>query len=85
MTNTQKDTECNAFVHGYNVIREREQGVIVARWVMREISHALKQGGLSGKAFYNRKYGFVNHRPTEREKIEEIFTKYGVPEPWGLE
>lgn len=27
---------------------------------------------------------YVNHTPTEREKIEQIFTKWGVSDPWGL-
>jgi hypothetical protein len=51
---------------------------------MDEISQALKEGGLCDKAFHNRKYGYVNHTPTEREKIEQIFTKWGVSDPWGL-
>lgn len=84
MNTLQEDIERCAFVKGYNVIRARRKGRDLASIAMDEISQALKEGGLCDKAFYNRKYGHVNHTPTEREKIEQIFTKWGVSDPWGL-
>lgn len=83
--NTQKnDIERCAFVKGYNIIRARRKGRDLASIAMDEISQALKKGGLCKRAFHNRKYGYVNHKPTEREKIEAIFTKWGVDDPWGV-
>jgi len=64
--------------------RWRDRGRDLASIAMDEISQALKDGGLSNRAFHNRKYGYVNHTPTEREKIEQIFMKWGVDSPWGL-
>lgn len=82
---TQQDIERNAFVKGYNIVRARKRGRDLASVLMLEISEALKQGGLSLKALHLRKYGYTNHTPTEREKIEQIFRNWGVSEPWGLE
>ena len=83
--NTEKnDIECCAFVKGYNIIRARRKGRDLASIAMDEISQALKKGGLCKRAFHNRKYGYVNHTPTEREKIEAIITKWGVDDPWGV-
>lgn len=84
MNNSQENIERCAFVRGYNVIRARRKGRDLASIAMDEISQALKEGGLSKKGFHLRKHGYVNHTPVEREKIEEIFTKWGVPDPWGL-
>ena len=77
MNHSQEDIERCAFVKGYNIIRARRKGRDLASIAMDEISQALKEGGLCDKAFHNRKYGYVNHTPTEREKIEQIFTKVG--------
>lgn len=84
MNHTQADIERCAFVKGYNIIRARRKGRDLASIAMDEINQALKEGGLTKKAFHNRKHGYVNHTPTEREKIEQIFTNWGVPDPWGL-
>lgn len=84
MNRTQEDIKRCAFVKGYNAIRARRKGRDLASIAMDEISQALKKGGLSARGFHLRKYGYVNHTPTEREKIEAIFTKWGVSDPWGL-
>ena len=82
----KQDIERNAFVKGYNIIYSRpEVGPALARIAMCEISHALKEGGLTKANFSRRKNGAINHTPAEREKIEQIFRNWGVPDPWGLQ
>lgn len=72
----------DAFVNGWREIASR------SRWeaaeTIKEISKALKQGGLCKKALHLRKYGYVKHTPAERKAIEVIFRKHSVKAPWGL-
>lgn len=85
MVDKKNDIERNAFVKGYNIIYSRhEVGPALARIAMNEISHALKEGGLTKTNLSRRKSGFINHTPSERAAIEQIFLNYGVSEPWGL-
>lgn len=85
MVDKKNDIERNSFVKGYNIIYSRpEVGPALARIAMNEISHALKDGGLTKANFSRRKSGVINHTPSERVAIEHIFLNYGVSEPWGL-
>lgn len=85
MNYNPEDIRRCAFVKGYNIIRARRKGRDLAGIAMDEINQALKEGGLSHRAFYSRKHGYVNHTPVEREKIEQVFVRWGVDDPWGLE
>lgn len=80
---TDRDIERNAFVSGYNQIRQRPKGRSLAVLVLDEIAHALKNGGMSDACISARKLGYVDHSIAERDWIEKIFKKHGVSNPWG--
>lgn len=87
-TQIAQTPENNAFVKGYNEVRARKRGRGLAILLMDEIAATISRNRngkpYSKESMINYKYGKNALSIVDRQAIEDIFTRYGVADPWGL-